>query len=334
MAKNDFRARKRAKKFIWIFTIILVIALCALIFFALYGHKLAERAQESFEQSAASTSSSDDLPTDESAPSQSTSELNPYDTSEQETSAEQGQSTVTHGIYTMDFDSFESLDVAGFESYINNVKLAGFTQIAVPVKYFPGIVTFETSSEVAANSGAIQPFTTPGMDKIVGYIHSVDIKVYGMIDACSDRRVTETYSQYTLLKNDGEPVMSEGAPYMNIYLPAVRDYISGICAEASGFGFDGLILSSFAFPMTAEPEKILYLNDARTKAIAAADFVSDIRRAMDSVNPEVKLYLAFSDEMAGQTDITGIDREKLETIADGIAEIDEGKKEMRIDDTN
>ena len=197
-----------------------------------------------------------------------------------------------NGVY-LDVEQLENIE--SLHAFIANIKSKGINAVNIDIKKDDGTVPYQISAQTeAVMIGAGKEFIDIPIRDIIDALHADGIYVSGTI-ACFKDTLASTPLIASSLRESGAAALrwedSDGNYWLNAYAEGAREYISGIIAESAKLGFDEIILSWFFFPNAANPASISYEDGGVGKSDAVRDFVTEQRRALDSIAPKVKFGL-------------------------------------------
>ena len=214
-----------------------------------------------------------------------------------------------NGVY-LDVEQLESIE--SLQAFIADIKSKGINAVNIDIKKDDGTVPYHISAQTEAIMiGAGKEFIDVPLKDIIDTLHANDLYVSGTI-ACFKDTIASTPLIASSLRSAGAAALrwedSDGNYWLNAYAEGAREYISGIIADSAKLGFDEIILSWFFFPNAANPASISYEDGGVGKSDAVKDFVTEQRRALDSIAPKVKfgLYIPIANFLSMPNETMGL----------------------------
>jgi hypothetical protein len=197
-----------------------------------------------------------------------------------------------NGVY-LDVTQLESLD--GLQTFIDNIKSKGINAVNIDIKKQDGSLPFHVNGQADAVAGTDNYISIPIRD-IIDRLHENELYVSGTIACFKDNLASTMYINHALRSSGTAATRWEDADgnyWLNAYSEGARDYISSIVADSADLGFDEIILSWFFFPNVANTGAISYdiYETGMTRYAVVKDFVEAQRRALDNIDPGIKLGL-------------------------------------------
>lgn len=172
---------------------------------------------------------------------------------------------------------------------LQEMRDAGYTDVAVDLKTEDGVVTFDSNNALAKEWNTISE-TPISLDEFVRTARSLGLSPVARISALKDP--TAHASRENTFGYGGDPMVTwldmrvdlGGKAWMNPYMENARNYISGLCKEAAERGFDRILLTNVNFPTTVFRDKMGLLNETTTQEGILEQLMLECRTAAGGVD--------------------------------------------------
>lgn len=161
---------------------------------------------------------------------------------------------------------------------------------------------------IALNSSAAET----GLNDAIKAITDSELYTIARVSCFKDNKAPRNDNSLAIKTNSGYNWQDpEGRRWMNVSVPAAREYIIGVCRELAELGFDEILLENSGYPTEGNLHYIKkgesYDPDAQFDGLAApvGEFYAQLRDAMEDY-PGVKLSFSTSASVLnGSGDLSG-----------------------------
>ena len=198
------------------------------------------------------------------------------------------------------------------------VEQAGCTAALFDMKSDQGELAFVSASPLAVTAGVSAP---AGRNEAITALNAQEgLYTVARISCFRDNTMPRYRNDLALRSSGGNWLDSDGIRWLSPAYEENRQYITDLCLELAGLGFDEILLDYAAFPLNGRLESIRTGDayDPATLSQTIQSFYTQIASALDVSYPQVKLSvvsdpaaLTFSGESAsGQalTMVSALDR--------------------------
>lgn len=152
----------------------------------------------------------------------------------------------------------------------------------------------------------------PGLNDSIKTLTGGELYTIARVSCFKDNKAPRADNSLAIKTNSGYNWQDpEGRRWMNVSIPAAREYVIGVCRELAALGFDELLLENSGYPTEGNLHYIkkgeAYDPDAQFDGLAGpvGEFYAQLKEAMKDY-PGVKLsFSASAAVLSGQGDLSG-----------------------------
>lgn len=190
------------------------------------------------------------------------------------------------------------------------VKAEGGNAVVFNMKADDGTLGYVSSlpQAISLNSSAAEA----GLNDAIQALNAGELYTIARVSCFKDNKAPRNDNSLAIKTNSGYNWQDpEGRRWMNVSVPAAREYIIGVCKELAGLGFDEILLENSGYPTEGNLHYIkkgeAYDPDTQFGGLAApvGEFYAQLKEAMKDY-PGVKLSVSASAGMLSKEgDLSG-----------------------------
>ena len=187
------------------------------------------------------------------------------------------------------------------------VTAAGGNAALLNMKANDGSLGYVSSLPRAISAGTSA--AEPALNGQIGAITATDLYTIARVSCFKDNLAPKTDNSLAIRTNSGYNWRDgDDTRWMNLSVPAVREYVTGVCGELAGLGFDEILLDNSGWPTTGHLEyiKVGEAYDPADLTAGVETFYREVREALKDRNVLLSVSvpaaaLTGADGSSGQT---------------------------------
>lgn len=207
-----------------------------------------------------------------------------------------------------------SVNSVSVQSYVNLMGSYNANALVLEVKPTSGQLVWASSSETADGFGVNG---TQNMASLVQALKEQDIYLVAQVSCLVDDFMSERASSSALRLIDGSPLTDSQGGWLDPYSATVVNYLTELCEELVGYGFDEILLKAVSLPVT---EASIYysaeLSSTPTPTSAVCSLAQTLTSAVRSAGAFVSAVIDSDPLVNGQTDLSGQNIELFTKVFD------------------
>ena len=140
-----------------------------------------------------------------------------------------------------------SVNTTSVQPYVNIMSSYNANALVLEVKPTGGQLAWTSSSQTATDFGV------NGFQNMAGLVQALkeqDIYLVAQVSCLIDDLLSERAATYALRTVGGAALRDDQGGWMDPYSPVVVDYLTELCTELAGYGFDEILLKAVSLPVT------------------------------------------------------------------------------------
>ena len=198
-----------------------------------------------------------------------------------------------------------SVNSVSVQPYVNLMGSYNANALVLEVKPTSGQLVWASSSETA------EGFAVNGTQNMAGLVQSLkeqDIYLVAQVSCLVDDLMSERAATSALHLIDGSAYSDAQGGWMDPYSSTVVDYLTELCEELAGYGFDEILLEAVSLPVTgASIHYNAALSYAPTPTTAVCTLAQTLSAAVRGAGAAVSAIIDSQPLAEGQTALSGHD---------------------------
>lgn len=208
----------------------------------------------------------------------------------------------------------ESVSAEGVTAYVNKLKSVGGNALVLELKPASGQLVWASSVQLAADYGTAG---TVDIGVLANTLKEQGIYLVAQLCCCTDNLFAERCPSSALTIPGGSLYSDSEGCWLDPYNATVSEYLTGLCLELEGYGFDELLLKNLAMPQTDTMlNYTVTLSSAPTPISAVAGLAMDITNALAGSDVLVSAILDTTSLRNGLSAQSGQDIEVFSKLFD------------------
>ena len=186
---------------------------------------------------------------------------------------------------------------------LQEVEAAGGSAALFDMKTDEGTLAFTSAQALAVETGVNAP---EGRNAAIQALNETEgLYTVARVSCFRDNTVPRTHPELALRSSIGN-WRDDGYRWFSPAYPEARSYITGICLELAGLGFDEILLDWACYPVSGKINLIVQgeAYDPATLSQTLSDFYAQLQSDLEALYPEVKLSAVLPAEV-GQESSSG-----------------------------
>lgn len=175
----------------------------------------------------------------------------------------------------------ENVNTEGITPYVNKLNSVGGNALVLEVKPSSGQLVWATSVQLAADYGTAG---TTDLGVLANTLKEQNIYLVAQLSCCTDDLLAQRYPAAALTLPGGTPYSDADGYWVDPYNATVTQYLTELCRELAGYGFDELLFKNLAMPQTdAALNYTVKLSSLPTPTSAVCGLAMDLTTANTDV---------------------------------------------------
>ena len=172
----------------------------------------------------------------------------------------------------------ENVNTEGITPYVNKLNSVGGNALVLEVKPSSGQLVWATSVQLAADYGTAG---TTDLGVLANTLKEQNIYLVAQLSCCTDDLLAQRYPAAALTLPGGTPYSDEDGYWVDPYNATVSQYLTDLCRELVGYGFDELLFKNLAMPQTeSQLNYTVKLSSIPTPTSAVCGLAMDLTTAL------------------------------------------------------
>lgn len=172
----------------------------------------------------------------------------------------------------------EHVNTEGITPYVNKLNSVGGNALVLEVKPTSGQLAWATSVQLAADYGTAG---TTDLGVLANTLKEQDIYLIAQLACCTDDLLAQRCPSTALTLPGGSPYTDADGFWVDPYNATVSQYLTDLCRELVGYGFDELLFKNLAMPQTeSQLNYTVKLSSIPTPTSAVCGLAMDLTTAL------------------------------------------------------
>lgn len=141
----------------------------------------------------------------------------------------------------------EHVNATDITAYVNVLNSVGGNALVLEVKPTSGQLVWASSVQFASDYGTAG---TTDLGVLANSLKEQDIYLVAQLSCCTDDLLAQRCPSAALTLPGGSPYSDEDGYWVDPYNATVTEYLTDLCRELVGYGFDELLFKNLAMPQT------------------------------------------------------------------------------------